>query len=503
LKKLKRISKMIKHTKPNLFYDEFTRNGKRQKTTHYCPGCGHGNAHKLLAEVIDELEIQDRVVLCSPVGCSVFLYNYFDTGNVQGAHGRNPAIATGIARTHENAVVISYQGDGDLASIGIGPIVHAANRGENMTVIFVNNAVYGMTGGQMAPTSLIGQKTRTTPDGRCEETDGAPIAMSEMLSTLKGPVFVERVTLSSAVNTIKAKKVFKKALTNQVNRKGFSFVEVLSPCPVNWKMTPVEAREWMKSTLEKQFPVKNFKDIERPAKTPGKAPINDSELLSLLGVDVKTDSTGPNTEKKIVEQEIKIAGFGGQGVMSVGVLLANSAVNENLYSTWLPSYGPEMRGGTANASVIVSSKMIGSPLVDRPNVLIALNAPSLDSFEDSVMPGGMIIINSSLVNRKVKRKDVYAYYVPATEIAKDIGLDATVGVVMLTVYSLISGCIEPDTIKDVLPKVIKKQDLISCNLKAIEAGASYYNRMQIGQKTFQAKRLNMLYRKTAKVSSFL
>jgi len=468
---------MIKHTKPKSFYDEFSTKGKGQKTTHYCPGCGHGNAHKLLAEVIDELEIQDRVVLCSPVGCSVFLYNYFDTDNIQSAHGRNPAVATGIARTHENAIVISYQGDGDLASIGTGPIVHAANRGENMTVIFVNNAVYGMTGGQMAPTSLIGQKTKTSPTGRCEDTEGAPIAMSEMLSTLKGPVYVERVTLSSAVNIVKAKKAFKKALTNQVNKKGFSFVEVLSPCPVNWKMTPMQAREWMKSDLEKQFPVKVFKEInDRPAKVPRKMPISDQKLFSLLGVDTKSGSTKANIEKKIEKQEIKIAGFGGQGVMSAGILLANSAVNENLHSTWLPSYGPEMRGGTANASVIIFSKMIGSPLVNRPNVLIALNAPSLDSFENIVTPSGLIIINSSLVDRKIRRKDVNAYYVPATEIAKDIGLDATVGVVMLTVYALISGCIELDTIKNVLAEVIKKPKLISYNVKAIDAGKSYFSK---------------------------
>ena len=495
---------MIKHAKPKSFYDEFTGKGKGQKTTHYCPGCGHGNAHKLLAEVIDELDIQDRVVMCSPVGCSVFLYNYFDTDNIQSAHGRNPAVATGIARTNENAVVISYQGDGDLASIGIGPIVHAANRGENMTVIFMNNAIYGMTGGQMAPTSLVGQKTKTSPNGRCEDTEGAPMAMSEMLSTLKGPVYIERVTLSSAVNIIKAKKAFKKAISNQVDKKGFSFVEVLSPCPVNWKMTPMESREWMKSTLEKQFPVKVFKDIEdRPAKVPKKASVSDRELFRLLGVDSESDSTETCSVKNIEDQEIKIAGFGGQGVMSVGVLLANSAVNENLYSTWLPSYGPEMRGGTANVSVIVSTKRIGSPLVDKPNVLIALNAVSLDSFEESVKPGGVIIVNSSLVNRKVKRKDVRVYYIPATEIAKNIGLGATVGVVMLTVYALISGCIELDTIKDILPNVIKKEGLIGYNLKAIEVGEKYFKRIGNGLKIFSAKTLNMFYRKSAKASSFL
>ena len=495
---------MIKHSKPKSFFDKFTRKNKEYKSTHYCPGCGHGNAHKILAEVIDELNIQNRSIICSPVGCSVFAYNYFDTGNVQGAHGRNPAVATGIARTRKDAVIISYQGDGDLASIGAGAIVHAANRGENITVIFVNNAIYGMTGGQMAPTSIIGQKTKTSPNGRCEETDGSPIAMSEMLSSLKAPVFIERVSLSSASNIIKAKKAFKKALENQVNKKGFSFVEVLSPCPVNWKMTPVEAREWVKNVLEKEFPVKNFKDVQKEDKTVlTKSPMNDEQLIKLLGGSTASKKSKSSSAKQIDVQEIKIAGCGGQGIMSAGVLLANSAINENLNSTWLPSYGPEMRGGTANASVIISPKMIGSPLVNKPNTLIALNLLSLNSFESSVQPGGTIIVNSSLIKRKVLRDDVKVYYVPATEMAQEVGLEAAVTVIMVSIYAMASNCIELNTIKDTLEKVLKKESLIEQNIKAIELGKFYYRRHLSGSKMFYNSAFSMFYHKSAKAGSFL
>ncbi len=467
---------MIKHTKPKAFYDEFTRKGPGEKSTHYCPGCGHGTAHKLLAEVIDELGVQDNVVFCSPVGCSVFLYYYFDTCNIQSPHGRNPAVATGVSRTQDDSLVISYQGDGDLAGIGIGPIVHAANRGENMTVIFINNAIYGMTGGQMAPTTLLGQKTKTTPLGRTGDRDGFPISMAEMINTLEAPVFVERVSLSTPKNILKARKAFKKALQNQMNKKGFSFVEALAPCPINWKMDPLEARKWQRENLETHYPMKNFRDAEVAPRGTGRLPLLDDDgLFKLLDIDAKAGTEKKLPSKKIDEQEVIVAGFGGQGVMSVGVLLANCATTENYNSTWLPSYGPEMRGGTANASVIVSNDPIGAPVVHKPNVLIALNAPSLDSFEQSVQPGGIIIVNSSLISRKVERDDVKVYYVPATDIAKDIGLVAAAAVVTLAIYSLITKIVGLDTIKNVLPQSIKKENLITANIRAIDSAELYFN----------------------------
>ena len=458
---------MVKHKKPNTFYDVYTRKETDQNVTHYCPGCGHGNAHKLIAELIDELGIQDRVIFISPVGCSVFAYYYLDVGNIEAAHGRAPSVGTGIRRSREDAIVIAYQGDGDLAGIGMGSIVHAANRGENMTVFFVNNAIYGMTGGQMAPTTLIGQKTQTTPLGRSPGRDGNPVGMCEIINALKLPVYIERVSLGNPARIMRARRAFKKGLLNQVEKKGFSFIEILSPCPVNWKMSPLEAQKWIMETLEPEFPVKKFRDIGNKIDTEKKYPfLGDKQLLAML----RSDSEGlPVTEgdKTIETQMIKIAGFGGQGVMSAGVLLADCATKEGLHSTWLPSYGPEMRGGTANASVILSSGPIGSPVVNYPNVLITMNGPSLDTFEEKVKPGGLILVNSSIIDTKVSRKDVRA-------IAKQAGLIATANVVITTVYLLATGVIEIDTLRSIIPQSIKKANLTDVNLKAIEGGIAYY-----------------------------
>jgi 2-oxoisovalerate ferredoxin oxidoreductase beta subunit len=229
---------MIKYKKPSAFYDTFERKGPGQKVTHYCPGCGHGTAHKLLAELIAELGAQDRTIFCFPVGCSVF------------AHYRAPAVGTGIRRTLEEAIIIVYQGDGDLAGIGTAEIIHAANRGENLSVFFIDNAIYGMTGGQMAPTTILHQKTSTTPHGRSLRNEGVPIVMAEVMNALKTPVFIERVSLADAPRILKARKAFKKALVNQIEKRGFSFVEVLSPCPVSWRMSPLEARKWLIENME-------------------------------------------------------------------------------------------------------------------------------------------------------------------------------------------------------------------------------------------------------------
>jgi len=465
---------MIKHKKPESFYSVYERKGTESINTHYCPGCGHGNAHKLIAEAIDELGIQDRVILISPVGCSVFAYYYFDTGNVQAAHGRAPAVATGLRRSNKDSIIISYQGDGDLAGIGMGSIVHAANRGENITVFFVNNAIYGMTGGQMAPTTLLGQKTLTTPFGRTMERDGGPIGMAELLNSLSAPVFIERVSFASAPKIMKAKKIFLKALRNQVQKRGFSFVEILSPCPVNWKMSAIDARKWIEENLEPLFPVKNFRDLDtEPAPSTENPFLEGEKLYNLLNIE--KDIPVRTRENAVSDQLIKIAGFGGQGVMSAGVLLANCVSVEGKHSTWLPSYGPEMRGGTANASVIISEEPIGSPLVEEPNVLIAMNEPSLDTFENSVQAGGLIIINSSIVKTKVKRKDVRTIEIPASEIAQELGHIAVGNVIILTVYALLSSAVDVQTLRDVLPISIKRKDMIDINMKAIEKGEQFFS----------------------------
>ena len=227
---------------------------------HYCPGCTHGIIHRLVAEAIDELGIEGITVGVAPVGCSVMAYDYFACDMVEAAHGRAPAVATGLKRCMPENIIFTYQGDGDLASIGMAETVHAATRNENITIIFVNNAIYGMTGGQMAPTSLPGQVTQTSPYGRDVTTAGYPIRVSEMLSTLEGPEYIERVAVNNVKNVKNAKKAILKAFKNQVEGKGFSLIEVVSTCPTNWGMTPVQALEWVNTNMLPYYPLGVYKD---------------------------------------------------------------------------------------------------------------------------------------------------------------------------------------------------------------------------------------------------
>ncbi len=229
------------------------------KPFHYCPGCTHGIIHRLVAEVIDELAVGERTIGVAPVGCAVFAYDYFNVDMFEAAHGRAPAVATGIKRVLPDRVVFTYQGDGDLAAIGTAEIVHAAARSENITTIFVNNAVYGMTGGQMAPTTLIGQKTTTTPGGRSKEANGLPIRVCEMLSTIDGAVYVARVSVHNPQHVIKAKKAIKQAFELQISGKGFALVEVLSTCPTNWGLSPKEALKWLEENMIPYYPLGVFK----------------------------------------------------------------------------------------------------------------------------------------------------------------------------------------------------------------------------------------------------
>ena len=231
------------------------------KPFHYCPGCTHGIIHRLVAEALDELGVGDKAVGVAPVGCAVFAYDYFNCDMMEAAHGRTPAVATGIKRVLPDRAVFTYQGDGDLASIGTAEIVHAATRGEKITVIFVNNAIYGMTGGQMAPTTLPGQVTTTSPYGRDVSHCGYPVRVSEMLATLNGPAYIERVSVHDVPHIKKAKAAIKKAFQLQMEGRGFTLVEVLSTCPTNWGKTPKEAFEWLKSDMLPTYPLGVYKDI--------------------------------------------------------------------------------------------------------------------------------------------------------------------------------------------------------------------------------------------------
>ncbi|MDO8548847.1 MAG: 2-oxoacid:acceptor oxidoreductase family protein [Ignavibacteria bacterium] len=465
--------------KPESFYEIFERkSGSNKLTTHYCPGCGHGVIHKLIAEAMDEFGIGDRAVMISPVGCSVFAYYYFDCGNVQAPHGRAPAVATGIKRAIPDSIVISYQGDGDLAGIGGNEILHAANRGENITVFFVNNAIYGMTGSQMAPTTLIGQKTTTTPYGRSARNEGYPIKVCELLSSLEAPVYLERVAITDAKNVMKVRKAIRKGLQNQIEGKGFSLIEILSPCPTGWGMKPVDAKNWVDEVLMKTFQLGVFKD-----KTAEAAPeiieqkeFTSDEILKILGASKNgSDFLYDKPEVKINYQNprIKISGFGGQGILFLGQLLSQSAMRSGYYTTWLPSYGPEVRGGTANCHIIISNNRIGSPLGAETDVLIAMNLPSLDKFENDVRKDGLILVNSSLISRNVKRNDVEVLYVPATELADEVGNTKVANLVMLGAYTAKSKIFSHDCVLFTANETVKKKEFLKVNEEAFRKGMEY------------------------------
>ncbi len=468
--------------KPEAFYDKFDRKaGNDFLTTTYCPGCGHGILHKLVAEALEDFGVQKETMFVSPVGCSVFAYYFMDVGNVQAAHGRAPAVATALKRANPDSIVISYQGDGDLAAIGGAEILNAANRGEGITVFFVNNAIYGMTGGQMAPTSLIGQKTMTTPTGRTLENEGFPIKMSEIIATLDMPVYVDRVMLGDIKSIRKARKAVRKAIEIQKEKNGFAFIEVLAACPSNLKMTPVDTQKWVRDVLAQQFPLGVKKDIsdtfEGKAKPPKKLPL--SEIQSILDIEesnINKDIVA-NYSGKDFHEEIKIAGFGGQGVLSLGIVLSEMGMRHDFEVSWIPSYGPEMRGGTANCSVHLSNKKIGSPVVDKPSVLVAMNLPSLDKFENEVAEGGYIFYDSSLINKEPERKEVNIIPIPATKMADELGTTKVANMVIVGAMIEKLNLMSQEVILDAIGDVIKKKKLVDINKKAIKRGVEFIKNM--------------------------
>ncbi|MGD9547089.1 MAG: 2-oxoacid:acceptor oxidoreductase family protein [Candidatus Krumholzibacteriia bacterium] len=459
------------------FYQVFERkSGPAKETTHYCPGCGHGNAHKMIAEALEDLGLTRRTVFISPVGCSVFAYYYFDCGNIQAAHGRAPAVATGVKRANPDSIVISYQGDGDLAAIGTAETIHAANRGENITVFFINNAIYGMTGGQMAPTTMIGQRSATTPLGRAAEVHGNPIRMCEMLATLPAPTYIERVCIGDSKQIMKARKAVRKALQIQAEGKGYSFVEIVSPCPTGWKMDPVTARDWMTEEMLKVFPLGVYRDEsgnreegDWHRRYEGFDPAKVNPYLDRL----KTSMT--EGEPVALKQDLncKFAGFGGQGILTLGLFLSQIGMRAGQQVSWFPAYGPEMRGGTANCSVNLSSRRIGSPLVDEPNVLVVMNQPSLDAFEDSVVDGGTIIVDTTIVEGKPDGKRLNAVMIPATQIADQVGTPKIANVVVLGALAAATGAFTPEFCLETLRSVIKKKSLIEMNMEAFRKGYDF------------------------------
>jgi 2-oxoisovalerate ferredoxin oxidoreductase beta subunit len=464
----------VAYAKPKAFYERYERKEELQHATHYCPGCGHGTVHKMLARAIDELGIKDRTILVGPVGCSVFTYYYFDVGNVQAAHGRASAVATAMKRSHPGSVVVSYQGDGDLSAIGSAEILHAANRGENITVIFVNNAVYSMTGGQAAPTTLIGQKTTTTPDGRNPLNEGYPLRVSELLATLEAPVYIERVGLGDNKQVAHADRAIRRAMENQVRGLGFSLIEVLSPCPTIWKMKPVDAQRWVREEMEKTFPLGVYRDRTKeaaPRPMPKPAPALEA-LPGILGIDGDEDlpDDAVCAADAAIDLRVRVAGFGGQGVLLLGEVLAEAGLDAGLEVSWLPSYGPEMRSGTSNCHVRLAHEPIDSPLVTAPNVLIAMNEPSLRKFDANVQPGGWVIYNGEEFPADCARQDVHVLARPFTQIADALGDARAANMVMLGALLEMTPGLPQASIDAALRRLVKNPKWVELDECALTRG---------------------------------
>jgi 2-oxoisovalerate ferredoxin oxidoreductase beta subunit len=468
------------------FYERFERKEELQHQTHFCPGCGHGTVHKMVAQAIDLLGVQDRTIMVGPVGCSVFTYYYFDVGNVQAAHGRAPAVATAMKRSHPDAIVISYQGDGDLSAIGSAEILHAANRGEKITVIFVNNAIYSMTGGQYAPTTLLGMKSTTTPNGRNAATEGYPLHVSELLSTLEAPVYIERVGLGDNKQIAQAARAIRRGLENQVRGLGFSLIEVLSPCPTIWKMNPVDAQHWVRDVMEKTFPLGVFCDrtkermeaLDLKPVTPA-PPLE--ELPRILGVaeaDLPQGNAAATAPEKEIDVQVRIAGFGGQGVLLLGEVLAEAGLDAGLEVSWLPSYGPEMRSGTSNCHVRLSRHTIDSPLVTSPTVLVAMNEPSLRKFDKSVRPGGWVIYDGDEFPVDCERDGVRVLARPFTQIADELGDKRAANMVMLGAVLEIAGVLPQASIDDALRRLVKSSRWVELDERALARGRELYRKLR-------------------------
>ncbi len=463
----------------SVFYERFERHdhgeGLKGHTTHYCPGCGHGLAHKYLADAIEDLGVQDRTVAVSPVGCSVFLYYYLDVGNTQAAHGRASAVAVGHKLANPDSVVVSYQGDGDLAAIGLTEIVHAAQLGIPITVVFVNNAVYGMTGGQLAPTTLMGQRTTTSPRGR-DRTMGQPLRMAELIAQLDGPVYVERVALFDAKQRVRAAKAIKKALRLQVENRGFAFVEVLAECPTHLGMTPVAAERWVKESMLPVFPLGVKKDVAAEDHGEWPEPVFDPEaVLDALGVRAAPPHrfcSGFPATTFGSDIGLKLAGAGGDGAQTAAMLIARAAIAEGFDATHIPSYGPESRGGTSYADVRMAKDEVLSPDVPAPHLLVAFNAPSLAKFAPTVTPGGVIVYDSSVIRDAPAVLDaVRAVGVPSTEIAAELGQPLVKNIVALGALQAATGILPAETFLTTIREALqKKSALAAVNEEAFQRG---------------------------------
>jgi 2-oxoisovalerate ferredoxin oxidoreductase beta subunit len=360
--------------------------------------------------------------------------------------------------------VVSYQGDGDLSAIGSAEILHAANRGENITVIFVNNAIYSMTGGQAAPTTLLGQKSTTTPNGRSAATEGYPLHVSELLATLEAPVYIERVGLGDNKQLAQANRAIKRAVENQTRGLGFSIVEVLSPCPTIWKMPPVEAQHWVRDVMEKTYPLGVFRDRTKdaePKQLPEAGPAL-AEIPQILGVDTEglPEGNAHAVEHAIEELDlrVRVAGFGGQGVLLMGEVLAEAGLD----------------AGTSNCHVRLAGQPIDSPLVTQPNVLVAMNEPSLRKFYAGVPAGGWIVYNGDAYPDDCARDDVHVLARPFTQLANELG-DARAGnMLMLGVLLEIAEVLPDASVDAALRRLVKNPRWVALDERSLARGRELY-----------------------------
>ena len=456
-------------------YEHFSRNGKdaeNDRATHYCAGCGHGIILKLIGEAMADLGIQDDSVFVGPVGCATFCYYYIDCGHISAPHGRASAVATGISRVLPDKPIIAYQGDGDLGAIGFNNAFQAANRGENFALFFVNNALFAMTGGQMAPTTLEGQVTTTTPYGRDVVRAGYPLKVCEVFETLEAPVFIERVSVADTKRIMQAKKAIKKALQIQKEKKGFAFVEILSPCPNNMREDPVKAAEIFTEIMEKTYPLGNFKDKSETAAPVAKnVPHKTEKELTAGGKETMPMKNDPSFKEK----KFKFSGFGGQGILSLGLVVAEAAAADGKFVSWMPSYGPEQRGGSASCSVRAGGKEIGSPTIDDPDVLIAMNQPSLERFGPSVAEGGTLLYESSIKADIKVPAGIKIIPFPASKIASDNGVPKASNTAFLGAMTGL-GLLPfgEKNIKDALAESFAaKPALVESNMRVFEAAKKW------------------------------
>ena len=453
-------------------FETFTRSGSENRITHYCAGCGHGIIHKLLSEAYVELGLQDRTVIVNPIGCAVFGYYYWDVGGVSAGHGQAPSMATAISRLEDKAIVISYQGDGDLAAIGLGHTLQAAARGEHMAVFFVNNSIYGMTGGQMAPTTLIGQKTTTSPFGRNPATDGMPLHMAELVNQLDLPVYIERVSVADTKRIMKARQAIRKALEIQRDRKGYTFVEILSPCPTSMRGTPIDAANFVIEKLEKEYPLGCLRDRSAEA-MPRPEPAKWVNLAEFFGDDGSEDPRCEAEETK--ERRFKFTGFGGQGILSLGLVVADAARAMGLECTWLPSYGPEQRGGDAACTVVTSTRTIGAPAVENPELLVVMNQAACNKHLKTVKPGGLALVDATVNLPKELPAQVRIVKLPAIDIATANGVPKAANVAILGgLIALDALGIPGHVLIEALERSFaKKPALIELNRKVLQAAVDY------------------------------